>query len=67
MDISTIERKSILKREVELGSDGELDYLLLQVSTAGPSDSATLCPAQLLTEQVVEYTNCFALAGSPSH
>ena len=32
-----------LKKEVELGSHSELDCLLLQLSTAVFSDSASLC------------------------
>ena len=50
-----------MKREMELGSHSELDSFLLQVSTAGLSDSlfVTLF-AQLLKEQGAEYTSCFA-------
>ena len=52
---------------MELGSHSELDYLLLQVSTAGLSDFFCLCDSstQPLKEQVTEYASCFALVGSP--
>ena len=50
------------KREVELDSHSELDCLLLQVSTAGHCCD---CSAQLLKNQIAEFTSCFALAGSP--
>ena len=44
---------------MELGSHSELDCLLLQVSTAGPSDSVTVshsrCKSMLLSTQVAAH------------
>ena len=56
---SSSEPRSGQKREVELGSPTELDCLLLQVSTAGPSDSC-LCNS-------VPSSCCVSLEGASCH
>ena len=61
---STLNPRSDLNREVELGAHG-LVYLLLQVPTAGLSDSVWHCSAQLLKKPVAAWTSCFVQAGFP--
>ena len=53
-----------MNREVELGSHGELDSLLLPVSTVGALVSVFVTvfrTAIQFKEQVAEYTSCFPL------
>ena len=53
-------------RELELGSRRELDNPLLQLflSSCFSDTVFGLCSAQLLKQQLVKYTSCFAQAGS---
>ena len=68
LNLKVSEPRIDLKKDVELGSHSELEFIfcfrfqLLVFQTL----SLGLCSAQLLKEQVAEYTSCFALLRSPT-
>ena len=68
LNLKVSEPRVDLKKDVELGSQSELDFIFcfrfqfLVFRTL----SLGLCSAQLLKEQVAEYTSCFALPRSPT-
>ena len=56
----------VKSREVELGSHSWTDCLAAQLFLDSYSLDIRLCSAQLLKQQMAEYTSCFALGGVPT-